>query len=178
MIRVCWIALLMTISFSPVCAAQTLGRIDVGLGAGAGGISAGLALRGAAGLQVRGWGASFRAAGHVGQSTCDPCPFGIPDPEVIREFALVATHRITDFPRPLFIGIGVGRVSGDRDNPANPDRLIAIPSTWGAAFEAVWELGNGRGFGGGLAVQGNLNREASFVGVVLSGSLGFRTDAG
>ena len=153
--------------------------IALGLGAGSGGVGGGLAVRTAIAIDVEQFGVVLRSAGHTGPSTCDPCLFGIPNPEVVREFALLGTRGVAGtFPEPVRIGLGVGRVSGDRDDPQNASELIPIPVAWGAAFEAVWELGDRSGFGGGFAVEGNLNGEASFLEVVLFGSLGFLWGAG
>ena len=138
-----------------------------------------LALRGGLAVESGAWGGVLRAGGHVGESTCDPCLFGIPNPEVVREVAFLARRGLgSSFPAKVSLGLGVGVVSGERDDPSDPDRLINIPRSVGAAFEAIWDFGDRRGWGSGLAVQGNLNTESPFIGLVFFGSVRLGGGAG
>jgi len=160
-------------------AAQTSVKLEVGLGVGAGDISAGPALRGTLAVERRGWGGLFRSGGHVGESTCDPCFLGIPNPEVVREVAVLVRRGIGPaHPARFSVGLGLGVVSGERDDPRDPERLIDIPQAVGAAFEATWDFGDRRGWGSGLAVQGNANAESPFIGIVLFGSVRIGGGAG
>jgi hypothetical protein len=153
-------------------AGQTSVKLEAGLGVGGGNISTGLALRGALAIESGGWGGILRSGGHAGESTCDPCLFGIPNPEVVREVAVLARRGLSEsYPAKVSLWVGVGIVSGERDDPADPSRLIDIPRSVGAAFELLWDFGDRSGWGAGLAVQGNLNGESSFIGLVFFGSV-------
>jgi hypothetical protein len=98
---------------------------------------------------------------------------------VLREFAVLARRGFgSPYPARFSAGVGLGVVSGERDDPQDPDRLIDIPSTVGAAFEAVFDFGDRRGWGAGLALQGNVNAESSFIGLVLFGAVRLGGGAG
>ena len=162
---------LLLVSPTSEALAQVSAKFEAGLGAGAGDISSGVAGRWSVALEKEGWGGLIRFAGHSGESTCDPCFLGIPNPELVRELAVLLRRGLDpSYPSRFSVGLGLGLVGGERADPIDPDQLVDIPSTLGVAFEALWDFGDRRGWGSGLAVQGNVNGESSFVGLVFFGS--------
>jgi hypothetical protein len=152
-------------------AAQSTLRFELGFGGGVGGVDSGGALRLGTGVSVGPWGGLLRFSGHAGKRLGSV--FGFPVEEFIGEVGVLASYGLVPTaPHRLLVGAGFGFARGDRVDPGDSQRLVEIPDAWGVPFEMTWHLGDGRGLGGSLSAQGHLNREASFVALLLSLTLG------
>ena len=151
-------------------AAQTIVRLELGVGGGIGGVHAGPAFRLGTGVVVGPWGGFVRASGHSG--TQIGSVLGFPVQERLAEVGVLLTRRIVSrSAQQVLVGMGAGIASADRLNDRRD--MESVPVVVGVPFEVTWQFGDGRGFGVGLSGQGHINPEVSFVALVLSLTFGF-----
>lgn len=165
-IKVCLVLMAMAAVGGSQAAAQWSGRLEFGLGAGVGGVAPGLGIRLGVGATVRRWGGLLRLSVHEGETL--GYALGYPVQEVVGDLGFLVTRGLLGHsPERLLLGAGIGRTRAKAVDDAT-GRLEELPWIWGVPFELTWYLGDGRGLGGSLSTQGNINPDFPFVCLMLS----------
>jgi hypothetical protein len=162
-------------------AAQSIVRLEAGLGVGKVGEGGGLNGRLAGGLLVGRWGGMVRITAHTGgEGTSEPGFAGAvvsalygPPVESFYEAGLLLTRSLApDRPHRILLSVGLGALWGRRIDPADSVGLADLERTWGIPVELALYGGDGRGWGVGILLSGHINSESPQFGIVTSINFG------